>query len=828
MLRLDGDTIATKVTEAYGICHSLAAAGGTLRNGNTSRPMSALSSHKDFTKVNATGSVRDRHPRLTFETCLNRSGDRSHFTTLPARGSAGRNAKRQWGAELLRMLATALLLTLVFKSQPWTSVAAGQEAAPADESGRAAYLIEVPLPLMGTRDEAIQQQINQVANKARGSEQRPIVILHFKAHASTERNAQDNNGSPSRGSQFERALSLARYLTSSAASKVRLVAYLTDRIEGHAVLPILACEEIIASPTAELGSAAADETAVDDTVRGAYKDIARRRATLSEAAVAAMIDPNVEVIRAELDNGDSRIVTNAEAKELRDSRKVISVTTIWSGGGLARFTGSQMGQLRWVSHVVENEDALATALNITGRLQTVRTQPEEWIAARVEIDKNLDAARVNQLIRSIGERKEKAHINLLILQVNDVEAEFQEALRLSLFITQLDADGIHTAAIIEQTCASPALLPAFACDQVFVLQSAALGSAARKPGAVRRLSAGSQDSLLELEKQTGRPAGLMTATFDPECTVKLFVNQDTGKQLPLADWQVDLLDDKAKWVPREALTSGAEIEKGVALRYGLIDAEVQDHAAALHELGLAEDPSTVEGPWLETMIQRILAREWLPRLLVVLGFMALMIEMGSPGLGVGGFVAALCFLAFFWIEGLNGNVAWLELILFVAGMVSLAIEFFVVPGFGLFGIGGLLMVLGSIVLASQTFVFPSNSEQLTIIANNLFWVAICALIVMIGAVSMGKRLENTPVLRWVTIEPAGTDDVADLEEREAIVHWEHLLGQDGMTTTRLNPSGKAQFGRMIINVLGTNLISEGVRVRVVEVRGNSVFVEPLE
>jgi membrane-bound ClpP family serine protease len=247
----------------------------------------------------------------------------------------------------------------------------------------------------------------------------------------------------------------------------------------------------------------------------------------------------------------------------------------------------------------------------------------------------------------------------------------------------------------------------------------------------------------------------------------------------------------------------------MALKYGLIDGELADRVTALHEIGLVEEPPVVEGPWVEKMIQQLLAREWLPRLLVVLGFMALMIEMGTPGLGAGGFVAALCFLAFFWLEGLHGNVEWLD------------VELFVLPGFGLFGIGGIIMVLASIVLASQTFVLPSNSEQLSIIASNLFWVAICGAICMVGLVVMGKRLENTPVIRWVTIEPGGTDDASELEQREAIVHWEHLLGQDGITTTRLNPSGKAQFGRMIVNVLGTNLIDEGVAVRVVE-------VEPIE
>ncbi len=296
----------------------------------------------------------------------------------------------------------------------------------------------------------------------------------------------------------------------------------------------------------------------------------------------------------------------------------------------------------------------------------------------------------------------------------------------------------------------------------------------------------------------------------------------------MAEWQLKRQNKPGDWVPQDTLVSEGVVDPGIAMRYGMVDNLVDDRAQALRELGLESEPDTVEGPWIETTVQRMLAFEWLPRLLITIGFMALMFELSSPGIGLGGFVAIVAFLGFFWIEGLNGNVEWLEVILFVVGMSALAIEIFILPGFGLFGIGGLLMVITALVLASQTFIFPSNSEQLTVIANNLFWVAISALAVVIGAVAMGRRIENTPLIRWVAIEPAGTDDVAELEAREALVHWEHLLGQDGLTTTRLNPGGKAQFGRMIVNVLGTQMIDEGVAVRVVEVRGNSVFVEPLE
>ncbi len=84
---------------------------------------------------------------------------------------------------------------------------------------------------------------------------------------------------------------------------------------------------------------------------------------------------------------------------------------------------------------------------------------------------------------------------------------------------------------------------------------------------------------------------------------------------------------------------------------------------------------------------------------------------------------------------------------------------------------------------------------------------------MIGILVMHKQIEQLPMLRWVTLPPAL--DVEELEAREALVHWEHLLGQDGLTTTRLNPSGKAQFGRDIVGVIGSGrMIDEGVPVRV--------------
>ena len=693
---------------------------------------------------------------------------------------------------------------------------------------RTAYIIEVPLPLVGTRDEAVQQQINQVAAKSRGGE-RPVVVLHFKSITPANSDNAEAGRSGSRGTTFERGLFLARYFTSAAAAKVRLVAYLSEPVEGHAVLPVLACEDIYASPSGELGQASVDEKKVDEVIRGSYREIVKARQPLMEAAVAAMLDPNVEVFEVEQTDGSKVVVTGQEAKRLRDEGNVIRQSKpIWSGGGLASFGSEKLRSQGWIAGVVDSTEQLATKLNIGGRLKSVRIHPDKWSAMRLEVNGEVNAQRVNHFIRAINERKKKADFNLLLVDLFNADADLSEAMRLGLFLSEQQQEGITTVAILNESASTPLLSTALWCDQVISLKDASIGSKDRKPGYVRTLTDGTLKSLLQLEEKSGRSASLLLGALDPEAVVKLYVQQGTGKQMPMGEWQWKRQERPNDWVPQDTLVSDGTVPSEIALRYGLVDNVVDDRAAALRELGLESEPKTVEGPWIETTVQRMLAFEWLPRLLVTIGFMALMFELSSPGIGFGGFVAAMSFLGFFWIEGLNGNVEWLEVMLFVAGMTALGIEIFVLPGFGLFGIGGLLMVIASLVLASQTFIFPSNSEQLTVIANNLFWVAISALAVVIGGVAMGRRIENTPLIRWVAIEPAGADDIAELEVREALVHWEHLLGQDGLTTTRLNPGGKAQFGRMIVNVLGTQMIDEGVAVRVVEVRGNSVFVEPLE
>ena len=198
----------------------------------------------------------------------------------------------------------------------------------------------------------------------------------------------------------------------------------------------------------------------------------------------------------------------------------------------------------------------------------------------------------------------------------------------------------------------------------------------------------------------------------------------------------------------------------------------------------------------------------------------------SPGIGVGGFVAAVCFLLFFWSRYLGGTAGWLEVTLFVAGVACLLLEVFVIPGFGIFGLGGGAMVLASLILASQTFVWPRNDYQFEQLQNSLLTIAAASVGVIVVAVLLRKRLPRSRLFGNLMLEPPAGEEAEIIRRREALVDFHDLVGTRGTATTQLTPSGKARFGDVLVDVMADGeVIDRGAAIEVVEVRGSRVLVQ---
>jgi membrane-bound ClpP family serine protease len=153
-------------------------------------------------------------------------------------------------------------------------------------------------------------------------------------------------------------------------------------------------------------------------------------------------------------------------------------------------------------------------------------------------------------------------------------------------------------------------------------------------------------------------------------------------------------------------------------------------------------------------------------------------------------------------------------------------EIFVLPGFGVFGIGGIVMVIASLVLASQSFIIPRSPQDFVQMAYSLLPVIGAGVGVIVGAVVMRKLIPHSPYLRRMILEPrAPVDTGLGGHDPEAVVDWSHLAGEPGETITRLAPSGKARIAGKVYDVISKGqMVSKGEAIVVVEAIGNRIVV----
>jgi len=175
-----------------------------------------------------------------------------------------------------------MLLAMLFALSGTTAFGEGESNVPRP-FGR---FIRVALPITGQTFEKTRRVVRQAMDNAKKEKARLVLVLQFDVPP-----GQKDLG---RGSEFGSAHDLAAFLSSEELNNVRTIAYVPESIEGHAVLPVLACQEIIMAKEATLGAAGIDDKTLTATVRSAYAEIAGRRRTLPTAMVLGMLDPAIE------------------------------------------------------------------------------------------------------------------------------------------------------------------------------------------------------------------------------------------------------------------------------------------------------------------------------------------------------------------------------------------------------------------------------------------------------------------------------------------------------------------------------------------------------
>jgi membrane-bound serine protease (ClpP class) len=263
-----------------------------------------------------------------------------------------------------------------------------------------------------------------------------------------------------------------------------------------------------------------------------------------------------------------------------------------------------------------------------------------------------------------------------------------------------------------------------------------------------------------------------------------------------------------------------------ALRYGFSKMTVSGIGEMLRAMGHTDVEVVFIGKnWSEGLVSVI---AMLAPILMMIGFSALYIEMRSPGFGVPGVIGIACLALVFFGQYMVGLANYTEMLLLITGAVLLAIEIFVLPGFGVAGISGIILMILGMVLSFQSFVIPSPELpwQAVVLKRNIMRVCLSILgsIVLIFVffkyiLEHLGRVVKGPYLSATLPDAQSIADMAFVPK----------IGDTGIASTPLRPSGKIHIGRELCDVVTDGqFIDSGKQVVVSQIQGNRIVVTQAE
>ncbi len=259
-----------------------------------------------------------------------------------------------------------------------------------------------------------------------------------------------------------------------------------------------------------------------------------------------------------------------------------------------------------------------------------------------------------------------------------------------------------------------------------------------------------------------------------------------------------------------------------AIKYKIADTLASNINEVLKDFDLQNAKIVdVHTNWAEEIV-KFLHNPIVSSLLIVIGFLGIFYEIKTPGFGVPGTIAIIALTLFFGSSYILELASILDILLFVAGVVLLVLEIFVIPGFGIAGISGIILILLSLFfsLTPSGPLFDTHSISLAIIQLTGSLLTAIILFAVILKFLPKSRTFNKLVL-------------ADAEHSDqGFVSYptnKDLIDQEGIALTKLRPAGTAEINGKRVDVMtDSEYVEKGSKIKVLKVEGIKVIVKEIK
>lgn len=457
----------------------------------------------------------------------------------------------------------------------------------------------------------------------------------------------------------------------------------------------------------------------------------------------------------------------------------------------------------------------------------------------IPIHGDIDRQRMVFIKRAIMEA-EAGKAEYIIFNINTFGGRVDSALQIASLIGSVRK--AKTVAYIPSSAEgtgvswSAGTLISFACSSIYMAPGTSIGAAApvyqTQSGmemAPEKVVSAVRTQLAALAEKNGYPKAVALSMVDKDLELdEVYINGKLKLALSgeVADLKRQAEEKKETFVKGKVVSKKGKLlslTAGEMRKYGISSGTPDSLKNFYSNFGVDKDTVVFIKETAEDKLVTILTGSLVSALLIIAGLIALYMEITSPGFGIPGTVAIICFSVVFISNALLGNVGSLELLLFILGVVLLIVEIFLIPGFGVTGISGIFLIIAALVLSRQSFILPAFQWQKDLFKQNLMVVGGSAagafiFLAILMPLLPRSRFFNRLVLEMgekaedgFTVQTAGVKNV--------------FAGQRGTVVTTLRPVGKAKIGNELFVVQAeAEYIDAGSDVEVLKVTGNRIIV----
>ncbi len=412
----------------------------------------------------------------------------------------------------------------------------------------------------------------------------------------------------------------------------------------------------------------------------------------------------------------------------------------------------------------------------------------------IDISGDIDLGLPPYVSRIINEA-ENENADAIILRVNTFGGRVDAATQIKDAVMNA---GVPSVAFIDKRAISAGALISIACEKIFMVPGGTIGA----------VTPVTQEGQKVPEKFVSYMRSEMRATAESR-----------GRDPRIAEAMVDEDIEIPGIIEEGKLITFTTDE---AIEFGYCDGEVSNLREVLRIIGFEDADIREPGTnWAEGFV-RFLSHPIISSLLIMVGMLGLFMEVRSPGWGMPGTMALVALGLFFGTQYILALADIIDIVLFLVGVGLILVEAFVIPGFGVAGILGILcMIAGLFMALAGSWPFVTTDD----IYRAIYTLAGSVALTILGAIAITAFLPKTKTF--------GTFVLSEEQKREfgysSHASHDELVGKEGIALTTLRPSGTALIDDERVDVVSEGgYIEANEPVRVVRIEGIRIIVREIK